>query len=199
MRWNAKKGWTAPEAEENYVMDVYIFILHLCNYQITYYFHSCLHISIAQEKMCEMKDQRVEEDGIALSDAQITEKVLGKRSGYVMGLGHGVVPSSRRRHRIAQNEEELDQLRERAEVQDQELVALRAWKAAQEEATRKQQQMIDDQASRQRDIEKMLKALGNHYGLTGKCNICLSSSFYSFIFYSLISCELVHCCVIKFG
>lgn len=36
MRWNNKKGWIAPEAEENYVIHLNPFLLHLCNHQIRY-------------------------------------------------------------------------------------------------------------------------------------------------------------------
>ena len=42
--------------------------------------------------MLELQKQPVAEGGQALSDADICVQVLGSRSGYIKGLGHGPKP-----------------------------------------------------------------------------------------------------------
>ena len=51
--------------------------------------------------MLELQNQPMTEGGQALTEAEICVQVLGSRSGYVKGLGHGPRPppsSSRSRH-----------------------------------------------------------------------------------------------------
>ncbi|KAL5722368.1 hypothetical protein ACHQM5_005898 [Ranunculus cassubicifolius] len=124
MRWNQKKGWIAPEAEANY------------------------------DKMIDIRNQPVEEGNPKLTDAEIAAKVLGKRPGYIRGLGHGEVAPSRKKS--AYNEYEMEQLRTTNIEQGREIIELRAWKAAQEEMSNNQQQMLEEQARKQKEQEELL-------------------------------------------
>lgn len=60
--------------------------------------------------MCELKEQSTQEGGTSISDLEITQRVLGQRSGYVRGLGYGS-----RRKRVSATEfpdEETERLRQ---------------------------------------------------------------------------------------
>ena len=60
--------------------------------------------------MLELQNQPMTEGGQALTEAEICVQVLGSRSGYVKGLGHGPRPppsSSRSRHAKPHREIEL--------------------------------------------------------------------------------------------
>ncbi|KAL5714359.1 hypothetical protein ACHQM5_016332 [Ranunculus cassubicifolius] len=119
MRWCPQKGWVAPEAAENY------------------------------ERMVELQSQPIEDGGVELTDAEIAVKVLGKRSGYVLGLGHGEVAPSRKK--AAYTSEEVNRLRTQNIEQNEELVRLR-------EMSNAQQQMIEEQARKQKEQEDMIEA-----------------------------------------
>ena len=61
--------------------------------------------------MLELQKQPIVEGGQALTNADICVRVLGSRSGYIKGLGHGPRPppsSSRSGHAKSQREIELE-------------------------------------------------------------------------------------------
>ena len=90
--------------------------------------------------MLELQKQPVAEGGQALSDADICVQVLGSRSGYIKGLGHGPKPppsSSRSGHSKSHREIELEN----------ELKATRELIQSQETRIQHQQFQIDQLAS----------------------------------------------------
>lgn len=112
--------------------------------------------------MVEIRSQPVEEGSKQLTDGEIVEKVLGKRSGYVIGLGRTKVPPSRKAKVICNDE--VNQLRMRSEEQERELNELRAWKASQEELINAQQEKLDAQAKKQEETDQFLNALKQKFG-----------------------------------
>ena len=90
--------------------------------------------------MLELQNQPMTEGGQALTEAEICVQVLGSRSGYVKGLGHGPRPppsSSRSRHAKSHREIELEN----------ELKATRELIQSQETLIQHQQSQIDQLAS----------------------------------------------------
>ncbi|WJZ91410.1 hypothetical protein VitviT2T_010485 [Vitis vinifera] len=77
-----------------------------------------------QEKMLELQKQPVPEGGQALKEAEICVQVLGSRSGYIKGLGHGPRPpsssskSTHKSHREIELENELKATRELLQSQE---------------------------------------------------------------------------------
>ncbi|XP_034677791.1 uncharacterized protein LOC117908288 [Vitis riparia] len=76
------------------------------------------------EKMLELQKQPVLEGGQALKEAEICVQVLGSRSGYIKGLGHGPRPpsssskSTHKSHREIELENELKATRELLQSQE---------------------------------------------------------------------------------
>lgn len=101
MRYNKKKGWIHPQAEENYV------------------------------RMVEIRSQPLQEGFVAPTDDEIVDNVLGVKSGYVLGLGRGELAPSRSdladnhsevvqlRRRAEEAEIHLQELREEQVAQHQ--------------------------------------------------------------------------------
>ncbi|KAL6311239.1 hypothetical protein AAG906_026725 [Vitis piasezkii] len=94
MHWTSQNGWINQEAEASY------------------------------EKMLELQKQPVPEGGQALKEAEICVQVLGSRSGYIKGLGHGPRPpsssskSTHKSHREIELENELKATRELLQSQE---------------------------------------------------------------------------------
>ncbi|KAL5707375.1 hypothetical protein ACHQM5_018280 [Ranunculus cassubicifolius] len=114
--------------------------------------------------MVDIRSQPVNEGEVPLTDAEITQKVLGKRSGYVSGLGYGEVPPSRKA-RVAYDGEELNQLRTTTEEQNREINELRASLAAQQEQSAAQKQMIEAQAKKQEEQDNILNMLRQKFNI----------------------------------
>uniref|UniRef100_F6H936 Uncharacterized protein n=1 Tax=Vitis vinifera TaxID=29760 RepID=F6H936_VITVI len=76
------------------------------------------------EKMLELQKQPVPEGGQALKEAEICVQVLGSRSEYIKGLGHGPRPpsssskSTHKSHREIELENELKATRELLQSQE---------------------------------------------------------------------------------
>ena len=74
--------------------------------------------------MLELQKQPVPEGGQALKEAEICVQVLGSRSGYIKGLGHGPWPpsssskSTHKSHREIELENELKATRELLQSQE---------------------------------------------------------------------------------
>ena len=74
--------------------------------------------------MLELQKQPVPEGGQALKEAEICVQVLGSRSGYIKGLGHGPRPpsssskSTHKSHREIELENELKATRELLQSQE---------------------------------------------------------------------------------
>ncbi|WJZ89405.1 hypothetical protein VitviT2T_008627 [Vitis vinifera] len=94
MHWTSQNGWINQEAKASY------------------------------EKMLELQKQPVPEGGQALKEAEICVQVLGSRSGYIKGLGHGPRPpsssskSTHKSHREIELENELKATRELLQSQE---------------------------------------------------------------------------------
>ncbi|WJZ89587.1 hypothetical protein VitviT2T_008796 [Vitis vinifera] len=94
MHWNSQNGWINQEVEASY------------------------------EKMLELQKQPMLEGGQALKEAEICVQVLGLRSGYIKGLGHGPRPpsssskSTHKSHREIELENELKATRELLQSQE---------------------------------------------------------------------------------
>ncbi|KAF6175883.1 hypothetical protein GIB67_003371 [Kingdonia uniflora] len=81
------KGWTSLVAEENY------------------------------DRMQQLKDELEAEGVVPKTEDKIRNMVLGLRSGYSKGLGHGVLPQSSKRVSSIQLEEEVQRRKDEEEFQ----------------------------------------------------------------------------------
>ena len=81
-------------------------------FYIFFFFH-------IKEKMLELQCQPVADGAIPMTEAEICEKVLGKRSGYVKGLGFGPKPVSFSKSRCLSSEHEVELKNKLVETQQQ--------------------------------------------------------------------------------
>ena len=103
--------------------------------------------------MIRMRDEPAVDDiGVPLSDAQICEHVLGKRSGYIKGLGYGPKPTSKSSSVDLASQRESGQLRE-------ELQGTREQLDNTLKLVETQQIEIDLLKENQRRVEELLKSV----------------------------------------
>ena len=58
--------------------------------------------------MLELQRQPIAEGAVAMTEAEICERVLGQKSGYVKGLGFGPKPISFSKSRPSSSEREIE-------------------------------------------------------------------------------------------
>lgn len=78
VHWKSQDGWINQEARDYY------------------------------EKMLELQRQPIAEGAVAMTEAEICERVLGQKSGYVKGLGFGPKPISFSKSRPSSSEHEIE-------------------------------------------------------------------------------------------
>ncbi|RVW51303.1 hypothetical protein CK203_075479 [Vitis vinifera] len=78
VHWKSQDGWINQEARDYY------------------------------EKMLELQRQPIAEGAVAMTEAEICERVLGQKSGYVKGLGFGPKPISFSKSRPSSSEREIE-------------------------------------------------------------------------------------------
>lgn len=111
--------------------------------------------------MVELRLQPLQEGSVAPTDDEIVDSVLGVKSGYVRGLGHGELAPSRRD--FTDNHSEVVQLRRRAEEAKLHLQELREEQVTQHETMGTLQQLVAAQqqqmAAQQQQMEEQKRML----------------------------------------
>ena len=136
--------------------------------------------------MLELQSQPIPEGGTMLNPDQICDLVLGTRSGYIRGLGHGPKPhtsakSSQRATLDAQEairradeaERVQHELLERVEVQNQKI-------QSQNQMIESQQTQIEEMRIRQTQFENMFQAYMSSAGHVASP----PTSWVSYIYYA---------------
>ncbi|KAF6149760.1 hypothetical protein GIB67_017493 [Kingdonia uniflora] len=95
--------------------------------------------------MQQLKDELEAEGVMPKAEDEILNTVLGVRSGYSKGLGHGVLPQSSKRVSSIQLEEEVQRRRDEDEFQ----------RKRAEEAEKRNEELKAEMVSQRKKIEEM--------------------------------------------
>ncbi|KAF6148531.1 hypothetical protein GIB67_042490 [Kingdonia uniflora] len=144
------KGWTSHAAEENY------------------------------DRMQQLKDELEAEGAMPKTEDKILNMVLGVRSGYSKGLGHGVLPQSSKRVSSIQLEEEVQRRRDEEEFQRRRAEEAKKRNEELKAEIVSQRKKIEEMDARQQRFEAwMLQSMPNLHGMYELCLLKLISCMHA--------------------